>query len=140
MQGQGTIIGVGAMDYPAEFAGTSEDALNKMGISKVLTLTSTYDHRIIQGAQSGDFLRIIGRKLLGEDGFYDRVFAALRVPYEPVRWVARVRPTPTPRPSSPPASPSSSTPTARAATSWPTPTRWPTASASTPTWTCRRTA
>ncbi|GEL98597.1 alpha-ketoglutarate decarboxylase [Cellulomonas terrae] len=87
MQGQGTIIGVGAMDYPAEFAGTSEDALNKMGVSKVLTLTSTYDHRIIQGAQSGDFLRIISRKLLGEDGFYDRVFAALRVPYEPVRWV-----------------------------------------------------
>lgn len=87
MQGQGTIIGVGAMDYPAEFAGTSEEALNKMGVSKVLTLTSTYDHRIIQGAQSGDFLRIIGRKLLGEDGFYDRVFASLRVPYEPVRWV-----------------------------------------------------
>ena len=87
MQGQGTIVGVGAMDYPAEFAGTSEEALNKMGVSKVLTLTSTYDHRIIQGAQSGDFLRIIGRKLLGEDGFYDRVFASLRVPYEPVRWV-----------------------------------------------------
>lgn len=87
MQGQGTIIGVGAMDYPAEFAGTSEEALNKIGVSKVLTLTSTYDHRIIQGAQSGDFLRIIGRKLLGEDGFYDRVFASLRVPYEPVRWV-----------------------------------------------------
>nr|WP_029291306.1 multifunctional oxoglutarate decarboxylase/oxoglutarate dehydrogenase thiamine pyrophosphate-binding subunit/dihydrolipoyllysine-residue succinyltransferase subunit [Cellulomonas sp. HZM] len=87
MQGQGTIVGVGAMDYPAEFAGTSEDRLNVMGVSKVLTLTSTYDHRIIQGAQSGDFLRILGLKLLGEDGFYDRVFAALRVPYEPVRWV-----------------------------------------------------
>jgi multifunctional 2-oxoglutarate metabolism enzyme len=90
MQGQGTIIGVGAMDYPAEFAGTSEDQLNRMGISKVLTLTSTYDHRIIQGAQSGDFLRILANKLLGEDGFYDRVFAALRVPYEPVRWVRDV--------------------------------------------------
>lgn len=87
MQGQGTIIGVGAMDYPAEFAGTSEDQLNRMGISKVLTVTSTYDHRIIQGAQSGDFLRILSLKLLGEDGFYDRVFASLRVPYEPVRWV-----------------------------------------------------
>ena len=87
MQGQGTIVGVGAMDYPAEFAGTSEDRLNMMGVSKVLTLTSTYDHRIIQGAQSGDFLRILSVKLLGEDGFYDRVFAALRVPYEPVRWV-----------------------------------------------------
>ena len=87
MQGQGTIVGVGAMDYPAEFAGTSDEQLNRMGVSKVLTVTSTYDHRIIQGAQSGDFLRILSRKLLGEDGFYDRVFQALRVPYEPVRWV-----------------------------------------------------
>ncbi|HEY0217550.1 MAG TPA: 2-oxo acid dehydrogenase subunit E2, partial [Cellulomonas sp.] len=87
MQGQGTIVGVGAMDYPAEFAGTSDEQLNRMGVSKVLTVTSTYDHRIIQGAQSGDFLRILARKLLGEDGFYDRVFAALRVPYEPIRWV-----------------------------------------------------
>ena len=86
MTGQGTIVGVGAMDYPAEFAGTSEDRLNAMGVSKVLTLTSTYDHRIIQGAQSGDFLRIIGAKLLAAD-FWDRVFASLKVPYEPVRWV-----------------------------------------------------
>ena len=90
MAGQGAIIGVGAMDYPAEFAGTSEEQLNRMGISKTITITSTYDHRIIQGAQSGDFLRILGQKLLGEDGFYDRVFAALRVPYEPVRWVRDV--------------------------------------------------
>nr|WP_157237140.1 multifunctional oxoglutarate decarboxylase/oxoglutarate dehydrogenase thiamine pyrophosphate-binding subunit/dihydrolipoyllysine-residue succinyltransferase subunit [Promicromonospora sukumoe] len=87
MQGQGTIIGVGAMDYPAEFAGASEEQLARMGISKVMTVTSTYDHRIIQGAQSGEFLKIISNKLLGLDGFYDRVFAALRVPYEPVRWV-----------------------------------------------------
>ena len=86
MTGQGTIIGVGAMDYPAEFAGTSEDRLNAMGVSKVLTLTSTYDHRIIQGAQSGDFLRIVSNKLLSPD-FWDRVFASLKVPYEPVRWV-----------------------------------------------------
>ncbi|HLS15544.1 MAG TPA: multifunctional oxoglutarate decarboxylase/oxoglutarate dehydrogenase thiamine pyrophosphate-binding subunit/dihydrolipoyllysine-residue succinyltransferase subunit, partial [Beutenbergiaceae bacterium] len=86
MQGQGTIIGVGAMEYPAEFQGASTDTLAKMGISKVMTLTSTYDHRIIQGAQSGEFLRIVHQKLLGQDGFYDRVFAALRVPYEPVRW------------------------------------------------------
>ncbi|NLF05347.1 MAG: multifunctional oxoglutarate decarboxylase/oxoglutarate dehydrogenase thiamine pyrophosphate-binding subunit/dihydrolipoyllysine-residue succinyltransferase subunit, partial [Actinomycetales bacterium] len=87
MEGQGTIIGVGAMDYPAEFAGTAEDQLNRMGVSKVLTLTSTYDHRIIQGAHSGEFLRIIANKLIGEDGFYDRIFASLRIPYEPVRWV-----------------------------------------------------
>jgi 2-oxoglutarate dehydrogenase E1 component len=87
MPGQGTIIGVGAMDYPAEFQGASEEQLARMGVSKVLTLTSTYDHRIIQGAQSGEFLRIVGAKLLGEGGFYDRVFTAMRVPYEPVRWV-----------------------------------------------------
>ena len=85
--GQGAIIGVGAMDYPAEFAGASLEQLSKMAISKVLTITSTYDHRIIQGAASGDFLRILGLKLIGEDGFYDRVFTSLRVPYEPVRWV-----------------------------------------------------
>jgi len=87
MQGQGTIIGVGAMDYPAEFAGASDEQLARMGVSKVMTVTSTYDHRIIQGAQSGEFLKILSSKLLGLDGFYDRVFAALRVPYEPVRWV-----------------------------------------------------
>src|SRR5690625_4709342 len=86
MVGQGTIVGVGAMDYPAEFKGASEEAIAQAGVSKVLTLTSTYDHRIIQGAASGEFLRIIEQKLLGEDGFYDRIFAALRVPYEPVRW------------------------------------------------------
>ncbi|WP_029253171.1 multifunctional oxoglutarate decarboxylase/oxoglutarate dehydrogenase thiamine pyrophosphate-binding subunit/dihydrolipoyllysine-residue succinyltransferase subunit [Paraoerskovia marina] len=87
MPGQGTIIGVGAMDYPAEFAGASIERLSRLAISKVLTITSTYDHRIIQGAQSGEFLKIIGNKLVGLDGFYDRVFTALRIPYEPVRWV-----------------------------------------------------
>ncbi len=87
MQGQGAIIGVGAMDYPAEYQGASVETIARMGISKVMTLTSTYDHRVIQGAQSGEFLGIVHKKLLGLDGFYDRVFAALRVPYEPVRWV-----------------------------------------------------
>ena len=87
MQGQGAIIGVGAMEYPAEWQGASNDTLNRNAVSKILTLTSTYDHRIIQGAQSGDFLRIVHRLLLGEDGFYDEIFASLRIPYEPVRWV-----------------------------------------------------
>ncbi|HET9657434.1 MAG TPA: multifunctional oxoglutarate decarboxylase/oxoglutarate dehydrogenase thiamine pyrophosphate-binding subunit/dihydrolipoyllysine-residue succinyltransferase subunit, partial [Kineosporiaceae bacterium] len=87
MKGQGTIIGVGAMEYPAEYAGASEETLARLAVSKILTLTSTYDHRIIQGAQSGDFLRVIHSKLLGEDGFYDRIFHALRIPYEPVRWI-----------------------------------------------------
>jgi 2-oxoglutarate decarboxylase len=87
MPGQGTIIGVGAMEYPAEYAGASEESLARLGISKVMTLTSTYDHRIIQGAQSGDFLRRVHQLLLGEDEFYDEIFEALRIPYEPVRWV-----------------------------------------------------
>ena len=55
-------------------------------ISKVITLTSTYDHRVIQGAGSGEFLRIIHQLLLGEQNFYDEVFESLRIPYEPVRW------------------------------------------------------
>ncbi|MEU8492479.1 multifunctional oxoglutarate decarboxylase/oxoglutarate dehydrogenase thiamine pyrophosphate-binding subunit/dihydrolipoyllysine-residue succinyltransferase subunit [Pseudonocardia alni] len=85
--GQGAIVGVGAMEYPAAFQGASDERLVELGISKIITLTSTYDHRIIQGAESGDFLRRIHQLLLGEDGFYDDIFASLRVPYEPVRWV-----------------------------------------------------
>ncbi|MFH8561093.1 multifunctional oxoglutarate decarboxylase/oxoglutarate dehydrogenase thiamine pyrophosphate-binding subunit/dihydrolipoyllysine-residue succinyltransferase subunit [Streptomyces sp. NPDC017988] len=87
MPGQSVIMGVGSMDYPAEFQGTSQDTLNKLGISKVMTLTSTYDHRVIQGAASGEFLRIVANLLLGENGFYDEIFEALRIPYEPVRWL-----------------------------------------------------
>ncbi|MFF3640286.1 multifunctional oxoglutarate decarboxylase/oxoglutarate dehydrogenase thiamine pyrophosphate-binding subunit/dihydrolipoyllysine-residue succinyltransferase subunit [Streptomyces sp. NPDC002564] len=87
MPGQSVIMGVGSMDYPAEFQGTSQDTLNKLGISKVMTLTSTYDHRVIQGAASGEFLRIVANLLLGEQEFYDEIFKALRIPYEPVRWL-----------------------------------------------------
>ncbi|MEV5641743.1 multifunctional oxoglutarate decarboxylase/oxoglutarate dehydrogenase thiamine pyrophosphate-binding subunit/dihydrolipoyllysine-residue succinyltransferase subunit [Streptomyces flaveolus] len=87
MPGQSVIMGVGSMDYPAEFQGTSQDTLNKLGISKVMTLTSTYDHRVIQGAASGEFLRQVANLLLGENGFYDEIFEALRIPYEPVRWL-----------------------------------------------------
>ena len=86
VQGQGLIIGVGALDYPAEFHGASEETLARMAISKVLTLTSTYDHRVIQGAQSGDFLRRIHEYILGAEDFYDEIFTALRIPYEPIRW------------------------------------------------------
>ncbi|TQS42260.1 multifunctional oxoglutarate decarboxylase/oxoglutarate dehydrogenase thiamine pyrophosphate-binding subunit/dihydrolipoyllysine-residue succinyltransferase subunit [Cryptosporangium phraense] len=89
-KGQGAIIGVGAMEYPAEFSGLSEEQLANNAISKVITLTSTYDHRIIQGAQSGEFLKRMHQLLLGSDGFYDEIFASLRIPYEPVRWVRDV--------------------------------------------------
>ncbi|HRC16664.1 MAG TPA: multifunctional oxoglutarate decarboxylase/oxoglutarate dehydrogenase thiamine pyrophosphate-binding subunit/dihydrolipoyllysine-residue succinyltransferase subunit, partial [Phycicoccus elongatus] len=87
MQGQGAIIGVGALEYPAEWQGASNETLNRNAVSKVLTITSTYDHRIIQGAQSGDFLRAVHQLLLGAEGFYDEIFESLRIPYEPVRWV-----------------------------------------------------
>ena len=87
MKGQGTIIGVGALDYPAEWQGASTETLNRNAVSKILTLTSTYDHRIIQGAVSGEFLRVLQELLLGENRFYDEIFESLRIPYEPVRWI-----------------------------------------------------
>ena len=84
-KGQGTIVGVGAMDYPAEFAGASEDRLAELGVGKLVTLTSTYDHRVIQGAESGEFLRDISQ-LLVDDKFWDHIFESLGVPYSPLRW------------------------------------------------------
>ena len=88
--GQAMILGVGSLDYPAEYQGASEETLARLAVSKVVTLTSTYDHRIIQGAQSGEFLRRIHELLLGAENFYDEIFAALRIPYEPIRWVADI--------------------------------------------------
>ncbi|WP_185292460.1 multifunctional oxoglutarate decarboxylase/oxoglutarate dehydrogenase thiamine pyrophosphate-binding subunit/dihydrolipoyllysine-residue succinyltransferase subunit [Mycolicibacterium litorale] len=85
MRGQGAIIGVGAMEYPAEFQGASEERIADLGIGKLITLTSTYDHRIIQGAESGDFLRTVHQLLLSDD-FFDEIFRELGIPYEPVRW------------------------------------------------------
>ena len=85
MQGQGAIIGVGAMEYPAEFQGASEERIAELGVGKLITLTSTYDHRIIQGAESGDFLRTMHQLLLADE-FFDEIFLELGIPYEPVRW------------------------------------------------------
>ncbi|WP_455646576.1 multifunctional oxoglutarate decarboxylase/oxoglutarate dehydrogenase thiamine pyrophosphate-binding subunit/dihydrolipoyllysine-residue succinyltransferase subunit [Nocardia fluminea] len=85
MPGQGAIIGAGAMEYPAEFQGMSDERIADIGVGKLMTLTSTYDHRIIQGAESGDFLRTI-HNLLISDEFYDEIFHGLGVPYEPIRW------------------------------------------------------
>lgn len=90
MNGQSAIIGVGAMEYPAPYAGMSDETLTEHGVSKVTTLTSTYDHRVIQGAQSGEFLKVMQELLLGNHGFYDEIFTSLRIPYEPVRWVRDV--------------------------------------------------
>ena len=82
MAGQGAIIAVGAMDYPAEYRGVAAGrSASMLGISKVMTVTCTYDHRIIQGAESGVFLGTLQSLLDGENGFYEEIFAALRVPY-----------------------------------------------------------
>ena len=86
MAGQGAIIGVGAIDYPAEWQGADPRQLAELGISKVVTITSTYDHRVIQGAESGLFLQRVHKLLLGEDGFYQDVFRSMGVPYEPVKY------------------------------------------------------
>ena len=86
MPGQGAIIGVGAISYPIEFEGADPQTLAEIGISKIVTLTSTYDHRVIQGAESGEFLGRVHELLLGEDDFYSDLFASFGVPYEPARW------------------------------------------------------
>ncbi|NNE11142.1 MAG: multifunctional oxoglutarate decarboxylase/oxoglutarate dehydrogenase thiamine pyrophosphate-binding subunit/dihydrolipoyllysine-residue succinyltransferase subunit, partial [Ilumatobacter sp.] len=86
MPGQGVIVGVGSIDYPAEFEGADQRNLSSLGVSKVVTVTSTYDHRIIQGAESGLFLQRMHELLLGEHGFYDDIFTDLDMPYEAVKW------------------------------------------------------
>ncbi|HEY1739897.1 MAG TPA: 2-oxo acid dehydrogenase subunit E2, partial [Acidimicrobiia bacterium] len=92
MPGQGVIVGVGSIDYPPEYQGADPDTIARIGVSKVVTLTSTYDHRVIQGAESGEFLGAIHHMLLGEDHFYDDIFHSFGVPYEPARWVRDAQP------------------------------------------------
>ncbi len=92
MPGQGVIVGVGALDYPAAYQGADPRALAELGVSKVMVITSTYDHRVIQGAESGLFLKRVHELLLGADGFYDTVFRSLGVPYEAVQWRRDVNP------------------------------------------------
>jgi 2-oxoglutarate dehydrogenase E1 component len=92
MPGQGVIVGVGALDYPAAYQGADPAALAELGVSKVIVLTSTYDHRVIQGAESGLFLKRVHELLLGADGFYDGIFRSLSVPYEAVQWRRDVNP------------------------------------------------
>ncbi len=92
MPGQGLIVGVGSLDHPPEWKAADPLTLADLGVSKVITISSTYDHRIIQGAESGLFLKRVEELLLGVDGFYDEVFRALGVPYEAVQWRRDVNP------------------------------------------------
>jgi 2-oxoglutarate decarboxylase len=86
MPGQGAIIAAGAIDYPAEYQGSAAETRAVLGISKVMTLTCTYDHRIIQGAESGAFLGKLQALLDGADSFYEEVFEHLKMPHHPVHW------------------------------------------------------
>jgi 2-oxoglutarate decarboxylase len=86
MQGQGAIIGAGSIGYPAEYGGMAPEVISELGLSKVMTVTSTYDHRVIQGADSGGFLATLDRRLQGDDGLFERVFEELGIPHEPIRW------------------------------------------------------
>ncbi len=90
MRGSGTIVGAGALEYPAQFQGASPKTLAELAIGKTITLTSTYDHRVIQGAGSGEFLKKIHERLIGEHRFYEDIFAELRIPYEPIHWAADI--------------------------------------------------
>ncbi|MDH5503308.1 MAG: multifunctional oxoglutarate decarboxylase/oxoglutarate dehydrogenase thiamine pyrophosphate-binding subunit/dihydrolipoyllysine-residue succinyltransferase subunit [Acidimicrobiia bacterium] len=86
MDDHGLIVGVGAIAYPPEYSAANPSFLARMGIGRIITMTSTYDHRVIQGAQSGRFLARIHELLLGADGFYDEIFEAMGIPYTPARW------------------------------------------------------
>jgi 2-oxoglutarate decarboxylase len=90
MKGAGSIIGAGALEYPAEFQGASPVTLSELGIGKTITLTSTYDHRVIQGAGSGEFLKKVHELLIGQRDFYEDIFAALRIPYDPIHWASDI--------------------------------------------------
>jgi 2-oxoglutarate decarboxylase len=86
MVGQGVIIAAGAIDYPAEYHAVTSELIARLGISKVISITSTYDHRIIQGAESGLFLKKLDELLVGEDNFYKEIFEDLNLPVIPVSW------------------------------------------------------
>jgi len=88
MAGQGAIIATGAIGYPPGFGAANEQSLRLLGVSRVMQMTSTYDHRVIQGAQSGEYLRRVDELLQGRDGFYEALFASLGLQAAPEPQVA----------------------------------------------------
>ncbi len=85
MKGQGAIFATGSIGYPAEYEATSPDTLRLLGVGKVMMVSSTYDHRIIQGAESGQILAYLHELLIGDAGLYEEIFAALKIPHQPYR-------------------------------------------------------
>jgi 2-oxoglutarate dehydrogenase E1 component len=92
MAGQSAIIATGAIEYPAEYQAMTTAALSQLGISKTINLTSTYDHRVIQGAESGLFLAKVHEFLIGQHGFYNEVFKDLEINYPPLKWAEDYNP------------------------------------------------
>ena len=92
MSGQGVIIATGAIEYPAEYQAMTSAALSQLGISKVMTMTSTYDHRIVQGAESGLLLARIHEYLIGKHNFYNEIFKDLELNIPPMRWAEDYNP------------------------------------------------
>ncbi|MEK6299291.1 MAG: multifunctional oxoglutarate decarboxylase/oxoglutarate dehydrogenase thiamine pyrophosphate-binding subunit/dihydrolipoyllysine-residue succinyltransferase subunit [Acidobacteriota bacterium] len=92
MSGQGAIVATGAIEYPPEYQAMSPEALSRLGISKVMVVTSTYDHRIVQGAESGAFLALIDEMLRGKHGFYDKIFSDLAIHFRPYQWAIDINP------------------------------------------------
>ena len=86
MAGQSLIIATGAIEYPAEYQAMAPEGLSQLGISKAISISSTYDHRVIQGAESGAFLARVHDFLIGKAAFYNTIFADLGIPYPPLRW------------------------------------------------------
>jgi 2-oxoglutarate dehydrogenase E1 component len=86
MEGQSVIIATGAIEYPAEYQAMAPEALSQLGISKAIAISSTYDHRIIQGAESGAFLARVHEFLIGKHDFYKKIFSDLGIPHAPLRW------------------------------------------------------
>ncbi len=84
MEGRGLILAVGAIAYPAEYSALPPAELSRLGISQVMTITSTYDHRVIQGAESGAFLKYVAGLITGTDGFYQEIFNHLGIPTPPL--------------------------------------------------------
>jgi 2-oxoglutarate decarboxylase len=82
MAGQGAILATGAIGYPAGFQSAPESALRQLGVSKVMQMTSTYDHRVIQGAQSGEYLRRVDQLLQGAGAFYESLYSSLGLSFD----------------------------------------------------------
>lgn len=85
-KGQGMIVSTGSINYPMEFSAMRPDLLSEFAVSKVVNITSTYDHRIIQGAENAEFLAYINDLFIGKHQFFEQIFYSLNIPFQPIKW------------------------------------------------------